>query len=298
MMFKTLIFILLTLGFKMAEGAVSARWLTVSSVALEDGKNTILFDAAWTRPGLLHWLGVNPLKSDEKLVSAILAKNNLNKIDAVFSSHSHFDHVMDLPVVSKLTGAVFYGDKSSERIVKAYKDPSMKVQIIKAGEKIKVGDFTITPILRQHPKILHLVDFLPGEVPEDCNLNFWDYHVGDTWFYIIEHPEGNVILDQGSESYTAEVQKIIQKADVLLQGVANRRSDEAIVEGYAKAFKPKFFMPLHFDNFFADFNEGAESELPMIRLENVLEKLKKAYPTMKADRPRYGEKVVILEVKR
>ena len=86
----------------------------------------------------------------------------------------------------------------------------------------------------------------------------------------------------------------IQKADVLLQGVANRRSDEAIVDGYAKTFKPKIFMPLHFDNFFADFNNGDVSDLPLIRLENVLEKLKKAYPAMKADRPRFGEKVVIL----
>lgn len=294
MMFKTVFFIFLTLGIQTVSAAVQARWMTVSSVLLDDGKTKLLFDPAWTRPGFKHWLNISDFKSDETLVSGILKKNYLDRVDAVFASHSHFDHVMDAPMVSKLSGAVFYTDKSSERIARAYKEPRIRTINIIPNLEIRVGDFLITPIPRTHSEILHLFYFLPGEVPENTNLSFWDYHVGDTWFYLIKHPSGNILIDQGSEPHIAKIKKHTDKIDILIQGVANRKDDETILNGYVKEFKPKYFMPLHFDNFFADFDEGKYSDLPGVKLDQIVEKLKKAYPTMKVDRPLYGKPVTVL----
>lgn len=298
MMFKTLFFTFcLTLGIQVAGAHVHARWLTVASVLIDDGKTKLLFDPAWTRPGIKHWLNMEKFKSDELLVASILKKNDLTKIDAVFASHSHFDHVMDAPMVSKLAGAVFYTDESSDRLAMAYKEPRIRTIRMRANEKIRVGDFLITPIPREHAEILHLFYFLPGPVPADATLSFWDYHVGDTWFFLVEHPEGTILIDQGSEANLDKIKKHTVKVDVLIQGVANRRSDEAIIEGYSKSFLPKVFMPLHFDNFFADFNEGADTRLPGVNLEDVMGKMKKAYPAMKVDRPVYGKSVMVLESK-
>lgn len=281
-----------------AQGAVKATYLTVASVALDDGKTRLLFDPAWTRPGVMHVLGFKKLVSDESLVSSILKKNNLEKVDAVFASHSHFDHVIDAPMVSKVAGAIFYTDESSERLAKAYKDPAIKTTRMKAYEKIKIGDFTITPLEREHAKILHLFYFLPGPVPENTDLSFWDYHVGNTWFYLVEHPEGTIVVDQGSNPFVDTLKMHTDKVDVLIQGVANRKDDDSILNGYVKSFIPKVFIPLHFDNFFVDFNDGGESSLPGVKLQDVLSKLKKAYPTMKVDKPLYGKPITVLEVKR
>lgn len=294
MMFKTVFLIFLTLGIQTVSAAVQARWLTVTSVLLDDGKTKILFDPAWTRPGIKHWLNISEFKSDENLVTGILKKNYLDRVDAVFASHSHFDHVMDAPMVSKLSGAVFYTDKSSERIAQAYKEPRIRTINIIPDLEIRIGDFLITPILREHSQILHLFYFLPGDVPANTNLSFWDYHVGQTWFYLVKHPSGNIVIDQGSEPHIASLKKHTDKIDVLIQGVANRKDDDTILNGYVKEFKPKFFMPLHFDNFFADFNEGEYSDLPGVKLDQIVEKLKKAYPTMKVDRPLYGKPVTVL----
>lgn len=297
-MFKTLFFLLLTFGFYNAFGAVSVKWMTVASVVIDDGKNRILFDPAWTRPGMRHLLNLEKLKSDENLVKTVLEKNDLKKIDAVFASHSHFDHVLDAPMVAKLTGAIFYTDESSERIARAYKDERIKTSALKAYEKIKIGDFIITPLERKHAQILHLFDFLPGPVPENTDLSFWDYHTGDTWFFLIEHPEGVILLDQGSNPSVDNLKKYTQKVDVLLQGIANRKDDEAILEGYVKAYQPKFFIPLHFDNFFLDFNDGAASDMPGIKITEFLGKMKKAYPSVKTERPQYGKEVRVLEIER
>lgn len=295
-MLKTVFFIILSLSAYKVEATVTARWLTVASVVLDDGKTRILFDPAWTRPSLLHWLNIKSFKSDEELVTRILKENNLLRVDAVFASHSHFDHVMDAPMVSKISGAVFYTDESSERIAMAYNDPRIRTIRITPSSQIRVGDFLITPTLRKHSQILHLFDFLPGEVPKNTNLGFWDYHVGDTWFYQIDHPEGSILIDQGSESHLDKIQA--SKFDVLIQGVANRKNDEVILDGYARKFSPRIFMPLHFDNFFAEFSGGEEGLLPGIRLDEILDKMKRAYPAMKVERPLYGKPVTLLEIKR
>lgn len=294
MMFKRLFSAFLTLGIQTVYADVQARWLTVTSVLLDDGKTKILFDPAWTRPGIKHWLNISEFKSDEQLVTGILKKNYIDRIDAVFASHSHFDHVMDAPMVSKLSGAIFYTDKSSERLAKAYKEPRIRTINIIPDYEIRIGNFLVTPIKRVHSQILHLFYFLPGDVPENTNLSFWDYHVGETWFYLVKHPDGVIVVDQGSEPHIASLKKHTDKVDVLIQGVANRKDDETILNGYVKEFKPKFFMPLHFDNFFNDFNEGEYSDLPGVKLDQIVEKLKKAYPTMKVDRPLYGKPVTVL----
>lgn len=272
--------------------------MTVASVLIDDGKTRLLFDPAWTRPGLWHWLNLEKFKSDPDLVSSILKRNKLAKIDAVFASHSHFDHVMDAPMVSMQTGAIFYTDESSERIARAYQDKRVRTIRIIPEHQIRVGDFLITAIPRQHSQILHLFYFLPGEVPKGADLSFWDYHVGDTWFYYIEHPEGKIVVDQGSEPFVDKLKKFTNKVDVLIQGVANRKSDQQIIDGYAKHFSPKVFIPLHFDNFFTAFNDGEETRLPGIRLEEILGEMKKAYPGMTVSKPKYAEPMTVLEIKR
>ena len=298
MMFKTLFFTFcLTLGIQAAHARVTARWMTVASVLIDDGKTKLLFDPAWTRPGIKHWLNIEKFKSDEKLVAEILKKNDLTKIDAVFASHSHFDHVMDAPMVSKLAGAVFYTDESSDRLAMAYKEPRIRTIRMRANQEIRVGDFLITPIPRVHAEILHLFSFLPGAVPANATLSFWDYHVGDTWFFLVKHPEGTILVDQGSEPHIDALKPHAVKIDALIQGVANRKTDETVLDGYPKILGPKVFMPLHFDNFFADFNGGEETRLPGINLEQVMNKMKKAYPLMKVDKPVYGKAVTVLESK-
>lgn len=293
-MFKILILtICLFLPLSHAFSKVEVRWFTVASILLEDGETQIFFDPMFTRAGLSHWLKISQLKSDETLVAGIIKEHKLEKVQALFASHSHFDHSIDAPMVSKLTGATFYVDESSERIAKAYKDPKIKTQRFENLKPIKIGKFTITPIKRIHTPI-RLIDFefLPGPVPADFDFDFYDYHVGETWLYFIDHPEGKIVLDQGSEPYIDRLKPFTSDAKVVIQGIANRKSDEAIVEGYIKHLNPQVFIPLHFDNFFFGFDPKADmTYLPGIRMEEVMGKLKKTYPNKRVLEPKYAEKI-------
>lgn len=295
-MFKILILMIcFFLPLSQALSKVEVRWFTVAAILLEDDETQIFFDPMFTRADLSHWLKLSQLKSNETLVSGIIKEHGLDKIQALFASHSHYDHSIDAPIVAKLTGATFYVDESSERIAKAYKDPAIKTVRFENLKPIKVGKFTITPIKRVHSPI-RLIDFefLPGPVPVNFNFDFYDYHVGDTWLYFIDHPEGKILLDQGSEPYIEKLKPFTKDAGVVIQGIANRKSDEAIIEGYVKHLNPQMFIPLHFDNFFFGFDPKSEmSYLPGINIKGMMEKLKKTYPAKKVLEPRYGEKITL-----
>lgn len=297
-MFKILILIsLMFFSLSQSFASVEVRWFSVTSLVLEDGETKIFFDPMFTRAGIKHWLMLSQLKSDEELVKQVIKDNGLEKIDALFASHSHYDHVIDAPTMAKLTGGTFYVDASSEIIAKAYQDPKIKTIRFENLKPIQIGKFTITPIMRKHSPIRLLdLDWLPGPVPKDFNFGMYDYHVGDTWFYFIQHPDGNILLDQGSEPYLDNLKPFTESADVVIQGIANRSSDEAIVGGYIKALKPKIFIPTHFDNFFFGFDpKAAVSYLPGVEMDDILGKLRKAFPDKTIVVPEYGKRIELLK---
>lgn len=272
--------------------------MSVASVVLEDEKTVIFIDPMFTRAGVLNWLGISKLRSDEELVKSVLKDNTITKVDALFISHSHYDHSIDAPMVAKHTGGTLYVDPNSERIARAYKEPKIKIQRFENLKPLQIGDFKITPILRDHSPIRTFdFHFLPGPVPEDFDFGFYDYHVGDTWLYYIEHPKGKIVIDQGSEPFIDRLKPFTLAADVLIQGVANRLNDEAIVKGYMEFLKPKVFMPLHFDNFIWPFDpKGGLTTLPKVRYQELMGMMDEQHgKSVKLIRPEYGKKVTVLE---
>lgn len=294
-MFKTLFFTLTLTFSTLSWSKVEMRWLTVACIVIQDGESTIMFDPMFTRAGVLHWLNLQELRSDEKLVAEVLKEQNLPRVDGVFASHSHFDHLIDAPMVSKLAGATFFTDASSEIVAKAYKSDAIKTQLITNRIPIQIGKFKVTPILRDHSAIRAInFHFLPGPVREDFNFSLYDYRTGDTWFYYIEHPELKIVLDQGPIPHLDKLRVFTANADVLIQGVANRENDEVVENGYMAFLKPKLMIPVHFDNFFTAFDpKNGISHIPGINLDGLMERLGKNKHGTKTKIPSYGEKIVL-----
>jgi L-ascorbate metabolism protein UlaG (beta-lactamase superfamily) len=292
-MLKTLFFITLLTFMKLAFAKVEVRWLTVTCLILQDGDSTIVFDPMFTRAGLSHWLNLSELKSDQALVQKVLKEQAITRADAVFASHSHYDHVIDAPMISKLSGAIFYTDKSSEKIAQAYQDPQIKTKLLINRQPIQIGKFKLTPIIRDHSPI-PLIDmkFLPGEVPDTFKFGFYDYHMGETWFYYIEHPEVRILIDEGASPHLDKIRSFTSTVDVVIQGIANWKQADATISGYVRYLKPKVFIPTHFDNFFRAFEPHAElSYLPGLNWEEFVLSFDKAKTGTKLLKPKYGERI-------
>lgn len=285
--------VVLFLFVSSAYASITIRWMSAASVLIEDGQSSILFDPAYTRPNWKHWLGLSEYKSDEEVVSRILANNSITKLDAIFIAHSHFDHVTDAPTVATKTGAMIYGDESVARVARAYNKDRTDLKTISNGVEVVIGQFKVTAYERTHSPLLNWFDFLPGSVPKDFSFGFYDYKAGHNWFFVVEHPEAKILIDNSQEAPMEEMAALKTKLptlDVLIQGITNKNL--AIVEdGYVKNLNPRYFIPIHFDYFMSElkWNEEAK-ELPTVDLEKLKDLIGKKTQFVK---PKYGEKILI-----
>ena len=273
---------------------VTVKALGVASILIEDGSTQVLFDAPFTRPGLLHWLGIKKLRSNKDLVESVIKKRQLESLDGVFISHSHFDHSVDAPTMAALTGATLFADKNLQRIASAYNNSNITIESIYSGKKIEIGDFVITPIEIKHEKTLG-INFLPGNVPEDFNFDFYDYKAGNTWMFLVEHSKGVILIEEAEKMNLKELQQFrpdITHIDVLIQGVSRNKKKE-LLNGYLSHLKPEVFIPNHFDNFFLSYDPDKFRLMPMSSFAQTLEWLKTKTPSTKIINPKLGKPITV-----
>ncbi len=258
--------------------ALEARWLGIAGLTLSDGATTVLFDPAFTKPTLSHWALNAPLIPDEQKVKSKLQQCGMQKAQAIFVSHTHFDHASDVGVVAKITDATVYGGQSLKRIA-TFQYPAVKFAPVKDREAVQIGSFRVTSFKRPHAPIIHWMNFhfLQGEVPENFSGKFYEFYEGDTWGFVVEHPEGVILIDQGSH-----VQEFYQpyagKLKAFFMGVANKKSVDKIVEENIGGTKSPLIIPMHFDIFFWDSEELSKMEMPGVELIKIQAAAKEKFP--------------------
>jgi L-ascorbate metabolism protein UlaG (beta-lactamase superfamily) len=265
-----LMVLLLTLVTRIppAHAELTARWLGVAGIAITDGTSTLLFDPVFTKPTLRHWLLNAELKSDRARVEEGLRAAAVQRADAVFASHCHFDHASDVGVVSEKTGAMVYGGPSLRKITLSDTGVRAKFSGIRDGEAFQVGRFRIIPYRREHSPILRAIDwkFLPGAVKDDFHYEFYGFREGETWGYRVEHPEGNLLIDQSSQLWPG-VSGYAGKTDTHFVGVANAASFENLLDENIRKINAPRVIPLHFDLFFLQSEALERQLLPGIKLD-------------------------------
>lgn len=253
-----------------AHAALTARWLGVAGLSITDGTTTLLFDPVFTKPGLRHWLLNAVFKSDSVRVDQGLQSAGINRADALFASHCHFDHASDIGRVSEKTGALVHGGPSLRKI--ALSDPTVHARFEPMQDEVAfmVGRFRIIPYRRDHSPILRLIDwkFLPGPVPDDFQYEFYSYREGETWGFRIEHPEGNLLIDQSSQ-WRPKNAAWIGKTDTYFVGVANTPSFEHLLDENIRVLGARKVIPLHFDLFFLQSDALEAQPLPGTKLDQL-----------------------------
>ncbi len=245
-----------------------------TTLLFDDGKDQILFDCHFTRPSLLKYIAGSEM-TDTKLADELLSLHKVDRLKAIFVSHTHHDHVMDVPYVAKKTGAVVYGSSSAMNVCKGQDVDEKQLVEYHAEDSFTIGDYKIKVIKSLHskPTILNndLGQTIDEPLQQPCKLR--DYKEGGSYDFYVEH-QGKKYLIRPSFNYI-EHQLDGYTCDVLFLGVAGLGKADAATE--AKFFeetvaktKPQLIIPLHWDNFFSRLDVPAKGMIPLVEKTEVV----------------------------
>ena len=90
---------------------IQIRWLGVAGIELRTADQTLVIDPYLTR--VPFWrVAFRRLRTDHALVA-----QHIPRCDFVLVTHSHFDHLMDVPAVVHHTGALALGSVNTCRLL-------------------------------------------------------------------------------------------------------------------------------------------------------------------------------------
>jgi L-ascorbate metabolism protein UlaG (beta-lactamase superfamily) len=289
---------------KEKSGQVTLRWLGTAGWEISDGSTVILIDPYVSRifgpqpPGRAPYArtpeDTRPLYgwNDAAVPDVAAIDAHVQRADFVVVTHTHYDHVLDVPAIALKTHATVIGTESTENVLRAYKVPEEQLITVCGGEDYEFGAFSLKVIPSLHSPLDHKHYFSPERAPEGMKapLTLRQMHPeGGTLAYLIRF-HGHQILAFGGMNYIErEIEGL--EPDVVLVGAAASRKE---IHDYSGRLMrdlhfPALVLPTHWDNFTAPF--GASQQSSIDALQSFLEEIKSASPKTKVITPKYFEAI-------
>lgn len=255
------------------QGTLSIHWLGTASLLLDDGKNRILIDPYFSRlsSGKLFFSRITP---DESRIKQVLQKYHITGLDAVLVSHSHFDHVFDVPYIAKATGAKVLGSESTANIARGQEVDASQITIIKPEQPIDIGDFSITFIPGTHGG--HMIPHASVNKPLAVPVFAYEFAMGEVYSILVEHPEGSFLHHASAGYIPGSLEKY--HADSVFLGIALDSNTKEYVQHVVKAIGAKQVYPIHWDDFSLPLDTPLRA-LPFgVDIEQFTQVMQKDYP--------------------
>jgi L-ascorbate metabolism protein UlaG (beta-lactamase superfamily) len=232
--------------------AFTIRWLGTAAHVLEGGGTTLLLDPFLSRPSLLRTATQRLEPTPERWWHHLPAR-----VDAILLGHSHYDHLMDAPVIARRTGAKIIGSATTAAFARSSGVPEEQIVVVPpSGKVLEIGSATVRFVPSLHGRIaLGRVPFA-GEVHGLPRLpaRLWDYRMGGAFGLHVTMGGRSVYHNGSADLVDAELEGT--SADVLLVGLAGRRTTDRYLERLSAALRPGLFVPTHHDAFFFPLEDG------------------------------------------
>jgi L-ascorbate metabolism protein UlaG (beta-lactamase superfamily) len=166
-----------------------------------------------------------------------LVSEKLPVCDFVLVTHSHWDHLMDVPQLIHQTGAMAYGSANTCQLLSLLGARELNVKEVQAGVKLSLGEFMVEVVKGRHSPI-PFSNLFNGKLGQGLHppLHLQDYRMDVCLGYRIT-TQGVRVLVCPAEPIPAD----------LLFTVAQEPKDY-----YQRLFlgvHPHTLVPIHWDNF-------------------------------------------------
>lgn len=230
-----------------------------TTLLFDDGEDQILFDCHFTRPSFVE-VGLKTLRTNTKIIDDILCKHEVNRLKAIFVSHSHHDHVMDVPYVAKKCDCDVFGTISTLNVARGLSIDENKLHEFVCHQPIQVGKYAITIIPSLHSKAKWYNNDLGQTIdsPLMQPAKKKDYKEGGSFDFLVEVQDKKYLIRPSCNYIKGQNDDI--HADVLYLGVGglSKLSDVETKEFFEETIEkvhPDIVIPLHWDNFFSSLDQ-------------------------------------------
>jgi L-ascorbate metabolism protein UlaG (beta-lactamase superfamily) len=250
----------LRLATNAPQHGLTVRWFGAASIVIDDGTTALLIDPFVTRGDYskLRLFSKRGVEIDTDAVKAFAKLPDVGRTKAILVSHSHYDHVMDVPAFAKhLTKAKIYGSKDAFLVVEGHDNTidTARLRPIEPGKPFTVGPFEIEAVVSRHGKPLGgplnpLADAVVSPLKTPAALK--DYGLGDIYAFRISHPSGTIV-HIGSAGVTRETTTAFRQwddTDLLLLSLVGRGKTASYLSNTVGLLNPGYVVPMHYDDIF------------------------------------------------
>ena len=236
--------------------SVESTFFGTSTVHVSDGTSGILIDGFLSRPSLLR-VALGRVAPDLGRITAALSRAGVSRLDALFVSHSHYDHVMDAPAVVKHLGGRLFGSESTLNVGRGAGLGEQSMTRIADGDEYRVGAFTVRVFGGLHSP----GNRFPGtiEKPLVPPVRASRYRDGGCFSFLITHPDGSLLIHPSANFVPHAFDGL--DVDVLhlaigALGVQSERFRDDYWRHVVDATRPALIVPIHWDDFFVSLDRG------------------------------------------
>jgi len=292
-------------------GQVILTYLGTAGWEISDGATVILIDPYLSRingprpPGPAAV--VTPIPGDARPLYGMddIAVPDVATIDAhiqradfILVTHTHYDHVLDVPHLALRTRAAVVGTESTENVMRAYGVPEQTLITVRGGEDYEFGVFSVRVIPSIHSALDHKHYFSSDRAPAGMKapLTLRQMHPeGGTLAYLIRF-HGHEILAFGSMNYIEREMAGLRPDVVLVGAGAARREIHDYTGRLMRALNfPSVVLPTHWDNFLAPY--GASEQPAIDALQSFVQEVTAASPKIQVIVPKHFEPITLDAVK-
>ena len=233
------------------------RWLGVSGYRMSYQGQTLYIDPYVSRVPLRSLLLRRPATPDRVALDRFLPAPG-GEVAGVLVGHTHFDHAVDAPAVSRRFGCRAYGSASLVNLMGLHGLTNRAVEV-QPYHVYELGPFEVTFVPSRHSKLL-LGLAVPFDGELTCEhldgLSPSAYRCGQVWGIHIA-VAGITLYHQGSADLLDDAIRH-RDVDVFLAGIAGRSFTEDYWARIIPRLDPEVVVPTHYDDFFRPLGEDMD----------------------------------------
>lgn len=270
---------------------VHVKWLGGAGLEFTWEGHTYLVDPYLTRNSKAETL-FKRLVSDQRKIKAYIEKLE-GRLSAVIIGHTHQDHAMDVPEISKYFDGPVIGCNSLDTLLETH-GIYHRCRVTKGNELMNLpGGANVMMIPSRHGLVLFNKVSFPGDIKKGLTapLRTSDYRLGTPFLPKLEI-DGKTFLHAGSANFD-EKQITGHKADVLFMCLPGWQKVPAYTRSFLTSVRPDIVVPFHFDDFSAPVGKkGKPKNLPFQNMKGFLTSIRKTLPDVEIRIPSFFKTMV------